>query len=285
MIHMSPLTQPREIQDNIALVWKTEQEILDVIHSICETHGLRYSLAYGTLLGAVRHKGFIPWDDDIDIIMPREDYDKLVLIWKEVAPSGYILMNGDTNTDCSGNFTKIVKDKTTFLQLEEDRSKNIHKGIFVDIFPGDRRAPDKFSKVLQYCACAINLLYSRGYTSKSGGIIEFAERILLLIPRKYHRSLRNKALRLVTKWNHCVQSPYIFPSTIQDARRNYDAELFTCLNQIEFCEKKYKCTALWDSYLSMCYGDYMQLPPEEDRVWKHHPIIIDLNHNYEELDV
>lgn len=72
-------------------IWATEQEILDVIHQVCTEHGLRYSLAYGTLIGAVRHKGFIPWDDDIDLMMPREDYEKLLAIWNEAAPKGYIL--------------------------------------------------------------------------------------------------------------------------------------------------------------------------------------------------
>lgn len=276
-------TDFQEIQSQITSVWKVEQEILDVIHEICETHGLRYSLAYGTLLGAVRHKGFIPWDDDIDIMMPRQDYDKLLEIWNDVAPNGYLLMNGNTAVDCSENFTKIVKDKTTFLQHEEDRCKDFHKGIFVDIFPGDLRAPSKLDSVLQYCACAVNLLYSRGYTSKSGGVIEFGEKILLRVPHKYHRNLREKAQRFASKWNNSTDLFYMFPCTIKECKKNYAADLFNNLECLEFNGKSYKGTARWDSYLTTCYGDYMQLPPEEDRVWKHHPILIDLNHNYEEL--
>ena len=80
-------------------IWATEQEILDVIHQVCTEYGLRYSLAYGTLIGAVRHKGFIPWDDDIDLMMPREDYEKLLAIWNEAAPKGYILQNTRTDPD------------------------------------------------------------------------------------------------------------------------------------------------------------------------------------------
>ena len=68
-----------------------EQGILDVFSNICDTNDLKYSLAYGTLLGAVRHHGFIPWDDDIDVMMPREDYDKLIEIWHSQAPKEYIL--------------------------------------------------------------------------------------------------------------------------------------------------------------------------------------------------
>lgn len=274
-----------EIQSQITSVWKVEQEILDLVHEICEANGLRYSLAYGTLLGAIRHKGFIPWDDDIDIMMPREDYDTLLRIWNDVAPAGYFLMNGNTKIDCSENFTKIKKDKTTFLQHEEDRCKDIHKGVFVDIFPGDRCAPRKIGRILQYCAFAVNMLYSRGYTSKSGGIVELAEKILLMVPKAYHRKLRTKAQQFASRWNSRVQTSYIFPCTINECRKIYAVDLFNNLEQAEFCGKNYSCTALWDSYLTTCYGDYMQLPLEEDRVWKHHPILIDLNHNYEELEI
>lgn len=104
-------------------IWATEQEILDVIHQVCTEHGLRYSLAYGTLIGAVRHKGFIPWDDDIDLMMPREDYEKLLVIWNQSAPKGYILQNTRTDSDFTQNFTKIRKDHTTFLQDEAERTK------------------------------------------------------------------------------------------------------------------------------------------------------------------
>lgn len=282
MIHMKTAEEKQTI---IASVWTIEQEILDVIHQICAAHGLRYSLAYGTLLGSVRHKGFIPWDDDVDIMMPREDYDVLLKIWNDVAPAGYVLMNGTTSQDCPENFTKIVKDKTTFLQFEEDRHRDIHKGIFVDIFPGDRVAPGKFSAMMQYCACAVNLLYSRGYTSKKGGMMEKVEKLLLAVPRKYHRSLRNGAQRFISRWNHCENAPYLFPCTIKECEKRYVSDLFDALTQQEFNGKHYNCTASWDAYLTLCYGDYMQLPPEEERVWKHHPILIDFEHNYEELGI
>lgn len=72
----------------IKQVWKTEVEILDAVDDICRKNNLRYSLAYGTLVGAVRHKGFIPWDDDIDLMMAREDNDKLIAVWKKNPPAG-----------------------------------------------------------------------------------------------------------------------------------------------------------------------------------------------------
>lgn len=102
-------------------IWATEQEILDVIHQVCTEYGLRYSLAYGTLIGAVRHKGFIPWDDDIDLIMPREDYEKLLAIWNEATPKGYILQNTRTDPDFTQN---LILNFKQFFDLTLCNSAN-----------------------------------------------------------------------------------------------------------------------------------------------------------------
>lgn len=264
-------------------LWRTEQEILDVIHKICVGHNLRYSLAYGTLLGAVRHKGFIPWDDDIDIIMPRNDYEKLLSIWNAVAPQGYILQNTRTDPDFSQNFSKIRKDHTTFLQDESERAKQYHKGIFVDIFPGDRVAPNRLGRKIQYIACAINLLYCRGHKSGSKGIIGMVESILLQTPENNFAPRREKAEKWIRRWNDNNELQYLFPNTITWCKKHYPVDMFDTMGEIEFNGKRYMCVEDYDAILKLDYGNYMQLPPEKDRVWKHHPILIDFTRNYEEL--
>jgi lipopolysaccharide cholinephosphotransferase len=273
------------IQEKIEQVWNVEQEILDVIHYVCTEHGLRYSLAYGTLIGAVRHGGFIPWDDDIDLVMPREDYEKLLSIWNDAAPKGYILQNIRTNPDYTNSFTKIRKDHTTFLQNEAERSKEYHKGIFVDIFPGDRVAPGKISRMLQYIACAVNLLYTRGYSSGSKGIIGMVERILLAMPEEIRPGVRSASEKFIARWNGREELQWFFPSTIAAAGNYHAAEMFREMKQIQYCGKQYCCIADLHGFLKVEYGDYMQLPPEEERVWKHCPIIIDFERNYEELNI
>lgn len=264
-------------------IWATEQEILDVIHQVCTEHGLRYSLAYGTLIGAVRHKGFIPWDDDIDLMMPREDYEKLLVIWNQSTPKGYILQNTRTDSDFTQNFTKIRKDHTTFLQDEAEQTKHYHKGIFVDIFPGDRVPSGKIGRKIQYIACAVNLLYSRGYTSGSGGMIGKVERFLLKVPKEKYPVRRERAEKRIRSWNGNEALLYVFPNTIGCSRKFYPANLFEDMKTIEFNGKQYMCVADADTILRIEYGDYMQLPPKEERVWKHHPILIDFERNYEEL--
>lgn len=264
-------------------LWKTEQEILDVVHNICIEYRLCYSLAYGTLLGAVRHRGFIPWDDDIDLMMPREDYEKLLLIWDKAAPKEYILQNTRTDPDFTQNFTKIRKDHTTFLQNEAERMKHYHKGIFVDIFPGDRVPSGKIGQKMQYIACAVNLLYSRGYTSGSGGMIGKVEMALLKASKEKYAVRRERAEKKVRSWNGKESLQYVFSSTIGSSRKYYPANLFENMKTIEFNGKQYMCVADTDAILREEYGDYMQLPAEEERVWKHHPLLIDFEHNYEEL--
>lgn len=273
------------IQQKIEQVWKVEQEIFDVIHCVCTEHGLRYSLAYGTLIGAVRHGGFIPWDDDIDLVMPREDYEKLLSIWNDVAPEGYILQNIRTNSDYTNTFTKIRKNHTTFLQDEAEREKGYHKGVFVDIFPGDRVAPGKLSRMIQYIACAVNLLYTRGYSSGSTGMIGMAERVLLAMPKEIRSTIRTASEKFIRRWNGRKDLQWFFPSTIIAAGRYHAATMFEERKQIRYCGKQYWCIADYDAFLKTEYGDYMQLPPEEERVWKHHPILIDFEHNYEELNL
>lgn len=265
-------------------VWKAEQEILDVFHRVCTKNNLKYSLAYGTLLGAVRHGGFIPWDDDIDIMMPREDYEKLLQVWSREATDGYILQNYNTDDDYTNNFAKIRKNHTTFIQTEEEKTKSYHKGIFIDIFPGDRVPNGKIKGLVQYMACAVNLLYSRGYTSGAGGIMGKAERLLLSVKSDTRKSWRTKAESIIRGWNKQSNTPYIFACTIECCKKYYPSDMFDEMSYITFQGKQYLAVKDVDTVLTIEYGDYMQLPPENERKWKHHPVLIDFERNYEEIE-
>lgn len=270
-----------EIQHKL---WEVEQEILDEIHRVCTDNGLRYSLAYGTLLGAVRHEGFIPWDDDVDVMMPREDYEKLIAIWTRDAKKGYILQTEMSSVDYNNNFAKVRKDNTTFLQYEEQRSRRFHKGIYVDIFPSDRRAPKGIRAKTQFVAFAMNLLFNRGYTSGDDGIVGVIEKALLrIIPKQSYQKVSIKAGKWSRIWNKNNSAENILPCTIRDCRRYYPADLFDEFTDLYFSGKKYHAVRKWDQFLTIRYGDYMKLPPKEEQVWKHHPVQISFESNIEDI--
>lgn len=272
-------------QENSLLkqLWETELEILQVVHNICVENNLKYTLAYGSLLGAVRHKGFIPWDDDIDIMMPRSDYQKLLKIWSDVAPKDFIIQDYNTDSDYTNNFAKVRKNNTTFLQYEYEKTKKYHKGIFIDIFPGSCLAPKGISRTMQYVCFAINLLYSRGYTSGTAGVIGKIERMLLKTNKQNYIKRRNLAEKMMGRWDKKEKGKYVFPCTIACCKHYYPADMFENLIFIEFENRKFFMTLEYDKILQIEYGNYMQLPPESERVWKHHPLIIDFESNYESL--
>ena len=261
----------------------TELEIMDVIHNFCMEHHLKYSLAYGTLLGAVRHQGFIPWDDDMDICMPRDDYDKFIELWQKNPPKGFVLQYKVNSPEFSENFLKVRKDHTTMLCYEAEKQYSYHKGVFVDIFPGDNAPDGKLSRNLQFCFSAVMLLFYRGYASGNGGVTGLIERLLLSLPKRWHSPLRTWAENGVKQWNEKKTRQIIFPSTINDMVRYYDADIFDRLREMAFEDRAYCCFDEFDAVLRTQYGAYMELPPEEDRVLKHHPYLVDFEHNYEEL--
>ena len=258
-------------------IWKAELEIMDEIDRVCTENGLRYSLAYGTLLGAVRHGGFIPWDDDIDIMMPREDYERLRAIWREKASKDFILEDETVFDDYMNNFAKVRKNHTTFLQFEIERTRSYHKGFFVDIFPGDRVAPPGFLRIIQHAAFAMNLLYNRGYTSGAGGVRGLCERMMLrLVPKKYYARISRHFGRMSRRWNGNSNAELVFPSTAASCNHFYPSNLFEQLSSMEFQGREYCVVREYERILRLEYGDYMQLPPIEERVTQHCDIELDI---------
>lgn len=272
--------QEKKLED----IWAVELEILDEIHRVCTENGLRYSLAYGTLLGAVRHQGFIPWDDDIDIMMPREDYDRLREIWSEKAKQGFILQDETMFDDYMNTFAKVRKDHTTFLQFESERTCNYHTGFYVDVFPVDRKAPTGLPEKLQFAAFAFYLLYNRGYTSNSGGLKGLGERVLLgIVPKKNYRKISLAAGRMSRKWNDNMDADLVCPSKISACRQALPAGLFDHLELVPFQNKMYYAFHDREAFLRLCYKDHLALPPEERRIWRHHPLLISFDQNYHEI--
>lgn len=262
-------------------VQHTEIEILDVVHSFCVKNNIRYSLAYGTLLGAVRHQGFIPWDDDIDLMMLRSEYDRFIDLWKKNPPEGYFLQTDDTDPKYINNFLKIRKNNTAFIQNEREKKCPYHTGIFIDIFPTDRVAPAGLQRKFQYLACQFNMLMTRNYTSGNKGFGGVIERILLKLPRSLKQAIKKQSYRIKTKYNNAKNNELLLfvCVTIKSSQKYFDSDLFDDFTELSFNGKKYMAFKKYDYYLKSRYGDYMKLPPEKERT-THLPLFIDFEHEY-----
>lgn len=251
---------------SLAEVKSIETEILDYIASICEENNLRYFLAGGTLLGAIRHKGFIPWDDDIDINMPRPDYEKLIKIMSDKT-GRFKLMTAESSEDYVYAFAKMV-DTTTEL-IEQDIPHPGY-GLFVDIFPLDG-LPDNESDRKKFQDKMWTYNNMLGYSVQKGTVgrsLTFKLKYIISKCIGYRRLLR-LVLHNAKKYPYdsCEYTAVI--TTAVNKYRKIPRKLYESAVKVTFEGKSYYAPEQYDDYLSGLYGDYMTLPPEEKRVSNH----------------
>jgi lipopolysaccharide cholinephosphotransferase len=137
-----------DLDINIRAVQKVELEILLEFDGVCKENNIKYHLFAGTLLGAIRHNGFIPWDDDIDVCMLRGDFEKFLTIGQECLGKDYFLQTYETDKNYINQFAKIRKNNTIFLQRDVVGT-DIHQGFYIDIFPFDNVEPHTFVGKIQ----------------------------------------------------------------------------------------------------------------------------------------
>lgn len=273
------------MQEDLRRLQLTQLEVLKIIDGICRQHGITYSLYAGSLLGAVRHQAFIPWDDDLDICMNRTDYDRFLEIWDTERPEGYILQNKENSPYFTQSFTKIRKDHTTFLQ-SEDEAGQYHTGIFVDIFPVDRAPEGKIAQALFRWDCMRYQLLTREFVPPKGNAVARIVSSLILAATPEHKrpAARQRLLANITRYQHRRDLPLIFIETVASMKKTYPADMMDEFVYLPFEDMEAQCIKQWDLNLRLKFGDYMQLPPKDQRTWAHHPVCVDFEHNYEELD-
>jgi len=271
------------VENELKQLQQVQLNMLKLFDQICRDNNLRYSLYAGTLLGAVRHQGFIPWDDDLDVCMPREDYDRFLSLWPQIEHDGYIMQNKENTPAFTQSFSKIRKDHTTFIQEEWEKGR-YHTGIFIDIFPVDRIPDGWLSRRLFWWRCMRYQLYTREFVPpKAGRIITVGSKLLLLVtPKSQRPACRRKLLQKITANNHNESFNMVTLETMRSIRQIHVADMTSEYVELPFEDGTFMCFAKWHEHLKAKFDDYMLMPPENERK-THHPLILSFEENYEEL--
>ncbi|MBQ9032161.1 MAG: LicD family protein [Parasporobacterium sp.] len=263
-----------------------ELEILQCVADFCEKYGIKYSLYAGTLLGAVRHKGFIPWDDDIDICILRDDYDKFVELWNTNPVKGYVLQNHDNTPGFTQTFVKIRKDHTTYL-ADYAVEKDYHTGIFIDVFPVDRIPNGKIPRYIYWFHCLEYQLLLHGYVpeNRANSITRVVCKFILAAYSGKRRTKKQKQLlQKITKYNKFTDLPLVLNESAISMKKIYPHNLFENLIKMDFETSRFLGFKDWDTYLTLDFGDYMTLPPEEERHIPHTPQVLNFEKNLNEIE-
>ena len=246
-------------------------DILDCFDAFCKKNGIHYWIDYGTLLGAIRHKGYIPWDDDIDIGMLREDYHKAEKLFNEQSDGVILLQTPGIYKDHRYPFGKLVKTDTILYEYGEE---GIQSSVYVDVFPYDNAPEDerirkKIFKKRDFLGRIrrIQLPLRAGVSQSKKRLYGILSAVMKIVPKGFiNRALDRNARRFSrtdSKYVCSFTDPYEIKYVVVPKK------IFQKYIEVEFEGKMYPAPAEYDYWLKKYYGDYMTLPPENERQGHH----------------
>ena len=256
--------------ESLRKVQLVQLEILKEFKRVCEALNLKYMLDAGTLLGAVRHGGFIPWDDDLDVGMLRADYEKFLAEAPALLDKKYFLQTWRTDPGYGNPFAKLRMNDTIFIE-KNTKTLSMHKGIFIDIFPFDFFKPGLVGKFAHLKQCWYIFLFvmkhncmNRRFENKwAHAFYRFVYYCsgYQFVPRE---ELFKRYERFFTRYKNC-NTGWVRPTYFH----TFPSSMWESLTPLRFEDDEFLCPTDYDAYLTEAYGDYMTLPPVEKRGNQH----------------
>ncbi len=248
--------------------------ILKFVDSICRENELKYFMAFGTLIGAVRHQGYIPWDDDIDICMYRKDYEKFRYIMQ--SQNQYRFIDMTTNNDYYFLFGRVTDKRTQLLLPHKPEIHGL--GVFIDVFPIDNAPPKEYetewyNNYLDLRKKIISTVPKTAHYYPIG--LKSTYRILKRLPDRVKNNPKMfsfycmKINELVKRYNSSEVDQIVVLDTPYGLKTVMNRDVFGDAVELEFEGEKFFAPIDYDKYLRTLYGDYMQLPPVDKRVSSH----------------
>lgn len=264
---------------------KMQLDMAKYFVEFCQKNNIKVFLCGGGLIGALRHKGFIPWDDDLDFFINRDDYNKLLKLWDNQKHPRYKLSVTNSNYLDRNLFATIRDNQTTCIKPYQQDLELVH-GIALDIIPLDYRPQNKWKIKLQKIYALFYSLYMSGQIPQKHGKFKkiIASILLLLIPSNRLRyqiakffEQRMINIGLNDKYYRCENTTGPFY-----LQKNYPLDTFDEQVYLDFEDTKLPTTTKYHQYLTIAFGDYMTLPPLEKRKAHHDYLILDLEKSYKE---